>query len=82
MLGGRQEVPVAVYSGAGVYSGEVIASATDTDFPFVAVISDETGQVVGEFRVRTQADGEAKIAEVLTDLKKIAAEGGPDAPRT
>ena len=73
---------MAVYSGAGVYAGEVIASATDTDFPFVAVISDEKGQVVGEFRVRTQADGEAKIAEVLTDLKKIVADAGPDATGT
>ena len=70
---------MAVYSGAGRYAGEVIASVTDTDFPFVAVISDENGQLVGEFRVRTQADGEAKIAEVLADLTKIAAEKGPDA---
>ena len=70
---------MAVYSGAGRYAGEVIASVADNDFPFVAVISDENGQVVGEFRVRTQADGEAKIAEVLADLTKIAAEKGPDA---
>ena len=47
-----------------IYRGEVGASRDD-DFPFPAVISDETGKVVGEFPVRTEADGQAKIIEVL-----------------
>jgi len=34
------------------------------------MISDEDGNVVGEFPVRTAADGEAKIVEALADLKK------------
>ena len=49
------------------YMGEVVPS-TDDDFPFIAMISDEEGNVVAEFPVRTAADGEAKIAEVLADL--------------
>lgn len=56
-----------------IYKGEVVAS-TDEDFPYAAVISDDTGKVVGEFPVRTIADGEAKIVEVLADLKKAAVE--------
>ena len=51
------------------YMGEVVPS-TDDDFPFIAMISDEDGNVVGEFPVRTAADGEAKIVEALADLKK------------
>ena len=49
------------------YTGEVIANS-NADFPFMAVVSDAEGTVVGEFPVRTQADGEAKIIEALKDL--------------
>ena len=56
-----------------IYKGEVVASS-DEDFPYAAVISDDTGKVVGEFPVRTIADGEAKIVEVIADLQKAAAD--------
>ena len=64
-----------------IYKGEVVTS-TDDDFPFAAVISDETGKVVGEFPVRTEADGQAKIIEVLRDLQKADDADGSDAQRT
>ena len=54
-----------------IYTGEVIAN-TNQDFPFIAVITDETGSVVGEFPVRTEADGEAKIMEALRGLEDLA----------
>jgi len=60
------------------YMGEVVPS-TDDDFPFIAMISDEDGNVVGEFPVRTAADGEAKIVEALADLKKRDEQADPDA---
>jgi hypothetical protein len=59
------------------YFGEVV-QASDDDFPFIAMIADQDGNVVSEFPVRTRADGEAKIEEVLTDLKKKFPEGGND----
>ena len=52
------------------YKGEVVRT-TDDDFPFAAIISDQDGNVVGEYPVRTRADGEAKVHEVL---KKLAAD--------
>ena len=61
-----------------LYVGEVVLGS-DEDFPYVAMISDEDGNVVGEFPVRTRADGEAKIAEVMADLKKRAEQGDTDA---
>lgn len=64
-----------------IYKGEVVPS-TDDDFPFAAVISDENGKVVGEFPVRTEADGQAKIIEALRDLQKAADVEGSDAQRT
>lgn len=50
------------------YTSNVIASDND-DFPFMAIISDGSGTVVSECPVRTKADGEAKIAEMLRNLK-------------
>jgi hypothetical protein len=50
------------------YTGDVIASAND-DCPFMAIITDESGTVVSECPVRTKADGEAKIMEMLRELK-------------
>jgi hypothetical protein len=53
------------------YTSDVIAS-TDDDFPFLAIITDDEGAVVGEYPVRTKADGEAKIMEMLRDLQDDA----------
>ena len=64
-----------------LYKGEVVAS-TDDDFPFAAVISDDTGKVVGEFPVRTEADGQVKIIEVLRDPQKADDVEGSDVQRT
>lgn len=58
-----------------IYSGEVIDSPQE-DFPFMAIISDETGTVVGEFPVRTRTDGEARIVEALKELREQAEKNG------
>lgn len=50
------------------YTSDVIGTQDD-DFPFMAIITDEAGLVVGEYPVRTQADGEAKIMEMLRELQ-------------
>lgn len=52
------------------FTGNVIET-TDDDFPFMAIITDETGTVVGEQPVRTKADGEAKIMDMLRELKDL-----------
>lgn len=57
------------------YFGEVRPNEDDNTFPFIALISDEAGAVVAEFPVRTEADGEAKIVEVLRGLKNEAEKG-------
>lgn len=49
------------------YTGVVIDSP-NPDFPFLAVVTDETGTVVSEIPVRTKADGEAMIVEALKEL--------------
>jgi hypothetical protein len=56
------------------YTGEVIAT-TDDDFPFMAIITDDDGKVIGEFPVRTEADGEAKVMAMLRDLEDRAKSG-------
>ena len=63
-----------------IYKGEVVPT-TDEDFPFAAIISDQDGNVVGEYPVRTRADVEAKIVEVLPGLKKLA-DDESSAPQT
>jgi hypothetical protein len=50
------------------YTGAVIPSPNE-DFPFIAVVTDETGTVVSEVPVRTKADGEAMIVEALKELE-------------
>ncbi len=60
------------------YTGEVIET-DDDDFPFMAIVSDETGTVVGETPVRTQTDGEAKLVEMLQSLAEIAKESDASA---
>lgn len=59
------------------YKGDVIASEDD-DFPFMAIITDEEGTVVGEYPVRTEADGEAKVMEMLRELHDLALEAKVD----
>lgn len=60
------------------YTGEVIET-DDDDFPFMAIVSDETGTVVGETPVRTQTDGEARLVEMLQSLAEIAKESDASA---
>jgi hypothetical protein len=63
LLSTKQEKPMAKYT------GDVIASTND-DFPFMAIVTEESGTVVSECPVRTEADGEAKIMEMLRELKE------------
>ena len=53
------------------YSGQVLPNTND-DFPYMVIITDEKGTVVGEFETRTKADGEAKIVDALQELAQIA----------
>lgn len=50
------------------YTGEVRTN-TDDDFPFIAIVVDETGTVVGNVPVRTRADGDAAIEKALQELE-------------
>ncbi len=59
------------------FTGDVIATEDD-DFPFMAIITDEDGTVVGERPVRTEADGEAMVMELLRELQEQATEAKPD----
>jgi hypothetical protein len=52
----------------GRYTGAVIPSPNE-DFPFIAVVTDPSGTVVSEVPVRTEADGEAMIAEAIKELE-------------
>jgi len=58
------------------FTGAVIPSPNE-DFPFIAVVTDETGTVVSEVPVRTQADGEAMIVEALKELEEHARKARP-----
>ena len=53
------------------YTGEVRTN-TDEDFPFIAIIVDENGTLVGDIPVRTWADGEAAIVDALKELEDHA----------
>lgn len=65
------------------YKGEVLADPDpETDFPFIAMITDDEGEIVGDFPVRTLADGEAKVAEVLASLRRLADEEAKNAKRS
>ncbi len=68
----------------GGYSGAVIpitdddtamGVVSDDDFPFLAIVSDQEGNVVAQFPVRTEADGYAKVEEAIADLNKRDVEG-------
>jgi hypothetical protein len=50
------------------YASNVIPT-DDDNFPFMAIITDASGTVVADCLVRTQADGEAKVLELLRDLQ-------------
>jgi hypothetical protein len=63
----EQEARVAAYT------SDVIETYDD-DFPFMAIITDEQGTVVGEYLVRTLADGEAKVMEMLRELHDLELE--------
>ena len=67
-----------------VYTGNVIpivdddsaiGVVSDDDFPFLAIVSDEAGNVVAQFPVRTEADGYAKVEEAIAELKRQETEG-------
>ncbi len=55
------------------YASNVIAT-DDDNFPFMAIVTDADGNVVADCLVRTQADGEAKVLELLGELKADADE--------
>jgi hypothetical protein len=57
----EQEAPMPKYTGE-------VRTNTDDDFPFIAIIVDETGKLVGDIPVRTRADGDAAIVEALKEL--------------
>ena len=58
-----------------IYNGEVITSPNE-DFPFIAIVTDESGTVVSEVPVRTMSDGEAMIVQALQALSDKAKEDG------
>ena len=53
-----------------IYKGEVVTT-TDDDFPFAAIISNQDGNVVSEYPVRTRADGEAKSSRFSTASRNL-----------
>lgn len=60
------------------YTGAVIPSPNE-DFPFIAVVTDETGTVVSEMPVRTESDGEAMLVRALKELHDHDREAGRSA---
>ena len=69
---------MAVYTGAVIPITDddtALGVVSDDDFPFLAIVSDQDGNVVAQFPVRTAADGEAKVIETLADLKKRDEQG-------
>ena len=69
---------MAVYTGAVIPIKDddtAIGVVSDDDFPFLAIVSDQDGNVVAQFPVRTEADGAAKVDEAIADLNKRDVEG-------
>jgi hypothetical protein len=60
------------------YTTAVIPSPNE-DFPFIAVVTDETGAMVSEVPVRTWADGEAMLVEALKELHEQDRKDGKSA---
>jgi CBS domain-containing protein len=52
-----------------------VGVVSDDDFPFLAMVSDQDGNVVAQFPVRTEADGHAKLEEAIAELKRQETEG-------
>ena len=76
---------MAVYTGAVVPivdDDSAIGIVSDDDFPFLAVVSDQDGNVVAQFPVRTEADGAAKVEEAIAELKRRDAEDSGNAKGT
>jgi hypothetical protein len=69
MFRAKQENAMPTYTSA-------IIPSPDEDFPFIAIVTDETGTVVSEIPVRTEADGAAMIEEALKELKDHDREAG------
>jgi hypothetical protein len=63
MLSAKQEEAMATYTGAVIPSDE-------DGFPFLAVITNEAGDLIGSYPVRTMTDGEAALADALKELKE------------
>ena len=71
---------MAVYTGAVIPIKDddtAIGVVADDDFPFLAIVSDQDGNVVAQFPVRTEADGAAKVNEAIAELTKRDDEGQP-----
>jgi hypothetical protein len=71
---------MAVYTGAVIPIKDddtAIGVVSDDDFPFLAIVSDQDGNVVAQFPVRTEADGAAKVDEAIAELNKRDVEGQP-----
>ena len=69
---------MAVYTGAVIPITDddtALGVVSDDDFPFLAVVSDQDGNVVAQFPVRTEADGAAKVEEAIAELKQRDAGG-------
>jgi hypothetical protein len=69
---------MAVYTGAVIPIKDddtAIGVVSDDDFPFLAIVSDQDGNVVAQFPVRTEADGAVKVDEAIAELTKRDVEG-------
>ena len=69
---------MAVYTGAVIPIKDddtAIGVVSDDDFPFLAIVSDQDGNVVAQFPARTEADGAAKVDEAIAELNKRDVEG-------
>ena len=69
---------MAVYTGAVIPIKDddtAVGVVSDDDFPFLAIVSDQDGNVVAQFPVRTEADGAAKVDEAIAELTKRDVDG-------
>ena len=69
---------MAVYTGTVIPIKDddtAIGVVSDDDFPFLAIVSDQDGNVVAQFPVRAEADGAAKVDEAIAELTKRDVEG-------
>ncbi len=59
------------------YRGEVVESLNN-DFRFLALIYNDNGKIIGEFPVRTKAEGEEKIIVAIDEFSKMANSDEPN----